>query len=80
MESNWRQNILGEGMQCSDWLLCAHVLGTPFLAVVNPDLADPTKYRVYHVFGTTQLPVLVLSVPIPATHPHFPYGVSVEAD
>ena len=80
MESNWRRNVLGEGMQASDWTLCAHVLGVPFLAVVNPDPADPTKYRLFHVFGSTQLPTLVLSVAIPAANPHFPYGVSVEAD
>lgn len=67
-------------MMMSDWRLCAPVLGAPSFYLVNPSDTNPTEYRIYHTTLFVSLPVLVSSVPIPATNPHFPYGVLVVPD
>jgi hypothetical protein len=80
LESNWRFNVAVAGMVGSDWRLAARVLGAPFLAIANPDAAQPGSFRVYTGDLSTSLPTFVAYVEIPPGSPHFPYGVNVEPD
>lgn len=80
MESEWRYNVALAGMADGDWDLAARVLGAPFLAIANPDAAQPGSYRLYTGDLSSGLPTFAAYVPIPAEHPHFPYGVAVEPD
>lgn len=68
------------GMQCSDWRLNARVIGAPFLVLTNASPSAPTLMRFYVTAGPGLPPVLGFTLPIPAAHPHFPYGVAVSPD
>jgi len=37
-------------------------------------------YQLWEYSDPDQLPFTVFNVPIPAAHPHFPFGLDVEAD
>jgi hypothetical protein len=80
LESNWRQSIVGLGLQQGEYDLVARVLGTPVsIWVTKRHVADGT-FDVIRFLTPGSLPVILTTLPIPVDAPHFPYGTPVVPD
>jgi len=67
-------------MQLGPYSLIARVLGAPFgLWIAQKRIYDGT-FDIIRPLAPGLVPIVLMTLPIPATNPRFPYGAIVIAD
>jgi len=80
VESNWRMGAITYELGIDPVGLCARLQSSPLVLITSYDPPRPGEYEIYHSAGGDLGYVGSGPSPIPAAHPHFPYGWSVVAD
>jgi len=80
LESNWRYRVAERGMAKTGVRLAAWLLDSTSLITCFEDYAVTGYYQSWFYLDPDQDPLYVSNVPVPAEHPHFPFGLVVEPD
>lgn len=81
MESNWRWNVFEIGASGDIYTLLARVIGITQPTYVGRRIMNDGYYSLVTVnFLPSDSPYSSTTVPIPTSHPHFPYGIDVLPD